>query len=385
MLYWFILSFAFIGTSLGSNFAVGEKFQIVLSGIPNLSKPLFPSDAMVWDVDLEDTSAETIGAMKDLGKTVICYFSAGTYENWRPDSKKFVANDMGTTLREWPNERWLRLTSTNVRNIMKTRIDNAAKKGCDAIDPDNTDAYQNSNGLNMKETDSVAYMQFLASYAKSQGLAIGLKNSLSIIPSLTSVMSFAVNEECAKFGECEAYNNFIKAGKPVYHIEYIAKPPQITAAEKALSCNSKGMEGFSTVMKNMTLSGWVTYCDGSSATTDTTPGGVIPGKPPQHTTLTSTTTKPTSDPTSTLETATDPTTFEITTSIPTTSKTTPKPTSKTSTSTSKKPTTTAANGGGGCISKHWDQCGGKDWKGCTQCASGFQCKGVSPPYYYQCL
>lgn len=136
ILTWFI--FAFVVTRVAADFVVGEKFQIVLSGIPNLSKTLVPTDAIVWDVDLEDTSIETIGAMKDLGKTVICYFSAGTSENWRPDFKKFATSDLGAQLKEWPNERWLKLSSTNVRNIMKARIQNAQKKGCDAVDPDNT-------------------------------------------------------------------------------------------------------------------------------------------------------------------------------------------------------------------------------------------------------
>jgi hypothetical protein len=142
MLYWFLLAFAFMSSSLAANFPVGQKFQIVLNGVPDTSKVLAPADAMVWDVDAEDTTAETIAALHNLGKTVICYFSAGTYENWRPDAKQFPTADMGTTLAEWPNEKWLRLSSTGVRNIMKARISRAAKKGCDAIDPDNTGMLQ---------------------------------------------------------------------------------------------------------------------------------------------------------------------------------------------------------------------------------------------------
>jgi hypothetical protein len=127
-----------MGSSLAANFAVGQKFQIVLNGVPDTGKTLVPADAIVWDVDAEDTTAETIAALHTLGKTVICYFSAGTYENWRPDAKQFPTADLGTTLDKWPNEKWIRLSSTGIRNVMKSRISRAAAKGCDAIDPDNT-------------------------------------------------------------------------------------------------------------------------------------------------------------------------------------------------------------------------------------------------------
>lgn len=46
---------------------------------------------------------------------------------------------------------------------------------------------------------------------------------------------------------------------------------------------------------------------------------------------------------------------------------------------SSSPTTTSAtptqtNGGGsGCEAAKWEQCGGKEWKGCTKCASGSTC------------
>ena len=138
MLYWVFLVLALVGTCLGANFPIGQKFQIVLNGVPDTGKVLQPADAVVWDVDAEDTTAETITALHAMGKTVICYFSAGTYENWRPDAKQFPPGDLGMTLAEWPNEKWIRLGSTGVRNIMKARISRAAKKGCDAIDPDNT-------------------------------------------------------------------------------------------------------------------------------------------------------------------------------------------------------------------------------------------------------
>jgi hypothetical protein len=250
---------------------------------------------------------------------------------------------------------------------------------------------QNNNGLNLKEADSIDYIRFIATYAATLGLKTGLKNSLSIIPQVADLMSFAVNEECGKFTECDSYNSFIQSGKPVYHIEYVAKPPTITNAEKGVFCSKVDMTGFSTVMKNMTLNGWVAYCDGSSATTETTPGGIIPGKPPNphpsststivtttsygwgnttFTTTTSPTTRSTYVPstTTTSKPITTIKTTSRTTSKTTTSRTTSKISSKTSSAKPTSSTPAPGGGGGGCTQKHWDQCGGNDWKGCTTCA-----------------
>ncbi|KAH9205975.1 hypothetical protein DL95DRAFT_79796 [Leptodontidium sp. 2 PMI_412] len=188
---------------------------------------------------------------------------------------------------------------------------------------------------------------------------------MDILPDVTPIIQFAVNEQCAAFGECNCCGAFLAAGKPVFHIEYPPSVPNVQPADRAKGCQDNGMNGMSTVFKNMSLSGWVGYCDGSSATTATKPGGGTNpwalGKP---------------KPTTTVRTTARPTT----TKPPSTSRT------LTRTSNSVRTTSSAAPGGSnGCQAKHWDQCGGNDWKGCTACESGYTCKGVSPPYYYQCL
>jgi hypothetical protein len=116
-----------------------HSFQIILSGVPDLrpgASSITPN-VDVYDVDLFMTDKSTIQTLHKLNKTVLCYFSGGTYEPGRPDSKTFATADMGTRLKEWPNEKWLKLSSTAVRRIMADRIQLAYQKGCDAIDPDN--------------------------------------------------------------------------------------------------------------------------------------------------------------------------------------------------------------------------------------------------------
>jgi hypothetical protein len=129
-----LVSFSFAQVA----FERGQKWQIILGGTPDMSKaPLPPIDAPVWDIDLFDNDASNMKALKAAGKTVICYFSAGTVEDWRDDVKDFPSADVGKVLPEWPNEKWIRIGSTKIRDIMAKRIKIAADKGCDAIDPDN--------------------------------------------------------------------------------------------------------------------------------------------------------------------------------------------------------------------------------------------------------
>jgi hypothetical protein len=122
---------------------VNSTWQIILAKsmvLDDNATSLAPN-VDVYDLDLFLTSTATIDKLHSLGKKVICYFSAGSYEPDRPDSQDFNAEDKGKGLSGWPGERWLNLNSQNVQTIMAKRIQLAKSKGCDGIDPDNTDAY----------------------------------------------------------------------------------------------------------------------------------------------------------------------------------------------------------------------------------------------------
>lgn len=144
--------------------------------------------------------------------------------------------------------------------------------------------------------------------------------------------------------------------------------PNVTLTDRNNICLGAGKEKLSTVIKHMNLDGWVQYCDGSIAETHTTAG--IPNP---HFTQKPTTSKPIS--TSKVTSTTKPistskvtlTTKPVSTSkVTLTTKTIS--TSKSATTTGPPATTSIPGGGNGCTSKHWDQCGGNDWKGCTVCA-----------------
>jgi hypothetical protein len=184
-------------------------------------------------------------------------------------------------------------------------------------------------------------------------MKIGLKNSLDIVDTVAPYMDFAVNEQCAQLNECAAYDRFLASGKPVFRIEY--PNPLNTGQVNSVYCNGPGTNGTSTVLKDLSLDGLTIYCDGSQVDTPTK-GGTRPPRP-------SVPPKPTTTIPGPTPTSRTTTLRPTTTSRPTT---TPRPPSSTRTSSSARPTTSSA-GGGGCRQKHWDQCGGNDWKGCTVC------------------
>lgn len=227
-------------------------------------------DAEVYDIDLYDNPKSMIKELQGMGRKVICYFSAGTMENWRDDKDEFEKEDLGNTLEDWPNERWVDQNSENVREIMAKRLDLAREKGCDGVDPDNIDAYDNDNGLGLTEEDATDYVTFFAGQAQARNLSIGLKNAGAIIPKVLPYMQWSVNEECAEYDECDVYDAFTEAGKPVFHIEYpkgqdTNNNNTLSAKKIAYACDAPGTRNFSTIIKNMVLDDWFQLCNGKTS------------------------------------------------------------------------------------------------------------------------
>ncbi|KAF2149180.1 glycoside hydrolase family 114 protein [Myriangium duriaei CBS 260.36] len=257
--------------------AAGTTWHISLTQKINPSDPSTP-DVDAYDLDLFDGDAATISALQAKGKAVICYFSAGSSENWRPDFSKFQPADLGSALDGWPGENWLDVKSANVRSIMSARIDLAAQKGCNAIDPDNVDGYGNNNGLSLTQDDAVNYVNWLAGLAAAKGMATGLKNAGDIIGKVIDNIHFSVNEQCHAFSECPTYQPFITANKPVFNIEYPADAGTSSYSTSTCAGYGSGSTGFSTVVKKMDLDAWTQLCPISGVPTPAQPA--IGSSPP---------------------------------------------------------------------------------------------------------
>jgi hypothetical protein len=76
------------------------------------------------------------------------------------------------------------------------------------------------DGFEYDQAEYVDYFNFLAEVAKDNGLAIGLKNAIDMIPDVLDVIDFAVNEQCHEEKECEGYEPVTGAKKAVFNVEY---------------------------------------------------------------------------------------------------------------------------------------------------------------------
>lgn len=228
--------------------SASDTYAIQLTGTLNTSY-----DVKVYDVDLYDTSTDTIDALHAAGRAVVCYFSAGSAEDWRDDYSSFTSSDKGNELDGWPGEYWLDTTSANVRSIMVTRMQLAKTKGCDAVDPDNVDAYTNDTGLALTAATQLDYNTYLATQAHALGLKVGLKNDVDQLSSLASDFDFAINEQCFYYDECDGYTAFTASDKPVFNIEYDATYQNNTSGARDALCTAAKAADIRTLVLALSL------------------------------------------------------------------------------------------------------------------------------------
>ena len=224
--------------------APSSSWQWQLSGTVNANY-----NVEIYDIDLFDSSKSLIQDLQSNNKKVICYFSGGSFENWRSDKDNFNSTDLGNTLDGWAGERWLDIRSRNVRKIMKTRLDLAKQKNCDGVEPDNMDGYTNNSGFPLRPNDQLDYNRFIANEAHARGLSVGLKNDLDQIKELVDDFDFAVNEQCFEFNECDALAPFINSGKAVLNTEY----KQSYINDPTNICNQANNLQFSTLLLPLKL------------------------------------------------------------------------------------------------------------------------------------
>ena len=202
----------------------------------------------LYDIDLFDSSKTLINDLKNSGKKVICYFSAGTYEEWRPDHSKFPQNLLGNPLDEWEGERWLDIRNEALAPIMQARLDLAVQKGCDGVEPDNVDGYTNNSGFPLTAIDQLAYNKFIANEARKRGLSVALKNDLDQIEQLEPYFDFAINEQCHLYEECSKLRPFIQHKKAVLNAEYDNKYLENTNYSRQTICTESSAKKIKTLI-----------------------------------------------------------------------------------------------------------------------------------------
>ncbi len=219
-----------------------------LSGTLDTSLPV-----TMYDLDLFETPDAVIDALKAQGKVMICYFSAGTWEPYRPDADDFPESVLGNHLPDWPEERWLDIRDLDTLGpLMEARLDLALARGCDGVEPDLVDAYTNDSGFPLTAEDQLRYNRWLAEQAHARGLSVGLKNDLEQVAELVDDFDWALNEQCFYYQECEYLLPFIQQRKAVFGVEYLDQPD---ALDPATYCPEANTLGFAWLVKTFDLNG----------------------------------------------------------------------------------------------------------------------------------
>jgi len=195
-------------------------------------------DASMFDIDLFDNDKSIVDSLHAKGKKVVCYLSAGSFENWRPDAGSFPDSVKGNN-NGWEGEKWLDIRQVNVLiPIMEKRMDLCKTKGFDAIEADNVDGYTNRTGFPLSYQDQLNYNKSLADAAHARGFSIALKNDIEQVNDLLPYFDWALNEECFKYNECDVLKAFINAGKAVFQVEYNMDTSQFCPKANSMNFNS---------------------------------------------------------------------------------------------------------------------------------------------------
>jgi hypothetical protein len=210
----------------------------------------------VYDIDLFESDASLVADLHAAGRKVICYLSAGSWEEWRPDADQFPPSVLGNDYEGWPGEKWLDIRQIDLlAPIMRARLDQCKAKGFDGIEPDNIDAYDSDTGFPLTYQDQILYNTWLANEAHVRGLSIGLKNDDEQVADLLPYFDWALTEDCFDQGWCDLMAPFIAAGKPVFAAEYTD-----TGISLEDFCPQAQALQFSAILKQRDLDAWMQAC-----------------------------------------------------------------------------------------------------------------------------
>jgi hypothetical protein len=209
--------------------------------------------AAMYDIDMFASTKSQVASLHRLGRKVVCYIDAGSWENWRPDAGKFPKSVLGKKLQGWPGERWLDIRRVGILGpLMRRRVQQCKSKRFDGVEFDNVDGYENESGFPLKGSDQLRYNVFLANLAHADGLSAALKNDTDQVGALLPYFDWSLDEQCFEYQECAKLLPFINAGKPVFEVEYSLQRSRFCPRAKAL--------GFNAMRKHLDLGAWLQRC-----------------------------------------------------------------------------------------------------------------------------
>ena len=211
-------------------------------------------NVQMYDIDMFTNEPSTIASLESRGVVVICYVDVGTWEPGRPDSSEFPASVLGNSDPDGQGEYWLDIRSSTVQELMQARFQKAQTKGCDGIEPDNVDGYENDTGFPLTAADQITYNTWVAGAVHALGMSVALKNDVDQIPQLEPLFDFELDEQCFDYDECDTLQPFIQDNKAALEVEYG------DAGLAASICPQANALKLDTIIKDMNLDAFRVPC-----------------------------------------------------------------------------------------------------------------------------
>jgi hypothetical protein len=204
--------------------------------------------ASVYDIDGFEATAADVRALHRRGRRAVCYLDVGSWEEFRPDAARFPRSVIGRRYEGFPDERWLDVSRFRLfAKPLEQRIAMCARKGFDAVEPDNVTGWEpeNRTGFHITRADQLRFNRWIARQVHARGMAVALKNDGRQVRRLVAAFDFAVVEQCFQYSECGYYEPFVRHGKAVFETEYELEP--------AAFCDRAAALGFSAIRKSYDL------------------------------------------------------------------------------------------------------------------------------------
>jgi hypothetical protein len=202
--------------------------------------------ACFYDVDGFETPRATVAALHRDDRVAICYLDVGSWESYRPDAGRFPRSVIGRRYEGFPDERWLDISRFRLfAPVLERRFRLCARKGFDAVEPDNVAGWENRTGFDLSAADQLRFNRWVAARVHALGMAVALKNDPRQVRRLVGPFDFAIVEQCFQYDECGSYSPFVRAGKAVFEAEYELEPGDY--------CGEAERLGFSAIGKSYDL------------------------------------------------------------------------------------------------------------------------------------
>lgn len=207
----------------------GERWQWQLSSVPTVSQrnAMQAAGVKAYDIDGFETPASVVTDIHNRGMGAVCYLSVGSAEVYRPDYNQFPSFVKGRKVQGWNGEYWLDIRRLDILGpIMTARFQMCKDKGFNAVEPDLMDGAFNRTGFPLTAADQLNYNLWVADTVHSLGLTVVHKAVPELVPQMVDHFDWALNEECAEYDECDAYQPYRDQGKAVWHVEYTLSKTQ---------------------------------------------------------------------------------------------------------------------------------------------------------------